>query len=112
MSREADVYVEDILDAADKIARYLSDVDRERFEADTLIQDAVIRNLEIVGEAAKHLDDRARAAIPGVEWRKIAGMRDILAHDYFGISVGIVWDAATAKIPELAAAVRASLAKE
>src|SRR5262249_25029708 len=63
--------------------------------------DAVMRNLEILGEAAKHIPSDVRARMPGVAWREIAGMRDWLAHRYFTINAGIVWDALTLEVPLL-----------
>lgn len=109
MSRDERVFLEDILVAAERIGEYLVDVDRARFKSTPMIQDAVVRNLEVIGEAVKSLSDATREAMPTVEWRKIAGMRDILAHEYFGVELEIVWEAAIAKVPEAAAAVREHL---
>lgn len=106
MSREPLVFLDDILDAADRIAEYLTGVDRDEFVGGPLLQDAVIRNLEVIGEAAKQLPDDMKAMIEGVEWRKMAGMRDILIHEYFGVDPDVVWDAATVKVPIMAEAVR------
>jgi len=101
MSRDALVYLEDILDAASRIESYLAGADLSRFLSDTLLQDAVIRNLEVIGEAAKGVPETTRPKMPDVEWRKIAGMRDVLIHDYAGIDLAMVWDAATSKVPPL-----------
>ncbi|GAI28132.1 unnamed protein product, partial [marine sediment metagenome] len=64
--------------------------------------DAVVRNLEIIGEAAKHISDQLREQLPDIDWRKIAGMRDMLAHAYFGIDDDILWDVVQNKVPQLA----------
>ena len=78
--------------------------------ADERTRDAVIRNLEIIGEAAKSLPDEKTAAAPQVPWRLVCGMRDVLAHGYFGVSNKVVWDTATTQIAQFEDAVRAMLA--
>jgi len=67
--------------------------------------DAVVRNLEIIGEAAKHMSDDLRGELPDIEWRKIAAMRNMLAHAYFGIDNDILWDVVQNRVPALAATV-------
>lgn len=106
MSRDAIVYLEDILDAASRIESYLEDAELDRFLSDTLLQDAVVRNLEVIGEAAKGVPENVRSEMPDVEWRKIAGMRDVLIHDYAGIDLEMVWEAATSKVPPLSRSIR------
>lgn len=76
-------------------------MDLEAFKADERTYDATIRNLEIIGEAVKQLPDEARALAPAIEWRKIAGLRDFLAHAYFSINDVILWDIVRNKVPEL-----------
>ena len=76
------------------------------FLADEKTYDAVLRNLEIIGEAAKHLPDEIRAKTPEIDWRKVAGFRDIVAHAYFGIDNRILWDIIENKIPELLRAIQ------
>jgi uncharacterized protein with HEPN domain len=80
--------------------------DYEAFVADERTLDAVIWNIEVVGEAAKKLPDEVIAQAPEVEWRKIRGMRNVLAHAYFGLDTKVVWSTATTKLDELEAAVR------
>ena len=101
MSRDWTFYLEDILNSASKVLAYTRGMTQEGFRADTMVFDAVIRNLEIIGEAAKHLPDEAKAAMPDIEWAKAAAFRDVIAHHYFGLDIGIVWDIVENKVPEI-----------
>lgn len=97
--------------ACARVRDYLKDVPLEKFGEDSMRLDATIRNLELIGEAAKRLPDAVRDAIEGVPWREIVGMRNVLIHGYFGIDHRIVWSAATDKVPALESAVRRYLAE-
>jgi uncharacterized protein with HEPN domain len=108
--RDWRLYAEDILEACGKIRRFVAGLDYDAFVADDRTRDAVIRNLEIIGEAAKNLPADKTAAAPQVPWRLVCGMRDVLAHGYFGVSIKVVWDTATTQIAPLQDAVRAMLA--
>jgi uncharacterized protein with HEPN domain len=107
--RDPRVFLDDIVDACRKINRYIGDSDLERFRSDEKTLDAVIRNLEIIGEAAKKLPPEVRTAMPSVEWQRIAGLRDVLIHEYFGIDAEIIWDIVITRIPALQATVEAFL---
>jgi uncharacterized protein with HEPN domain len=99
---EADLaYLQHIRDAAETIAAYLKDIDEATFKATRLVQDGVIRRLQIIGEATKKLSPRLRREYPAVPWQDIAGMRDKLVHDYFGVDLDAVWLAATGDVPDL-----------
>lgn len=101
MPRDFEVYLEDILQGIGKIRTYIAGMTRESFAQDSMKIDAVVRNLEIIGEAAKTIPESIRAEYPNVEWKKIAGLRDILAHHYFEVDLDIVWDIVQNKLPTL-----------
>ena len=94
------VYLRHMLDAMLKIASYVS-VGREIFAQESHWQDAVIRQLEIIGEATKRLSEKTRSRHPEIPWRRIAGMRDVLIHDYMGVDLTAVWEVTQKEIPRL-----------
>jgi uncharacterized protein with HEPN domain len=109
MPRDSRVYLEDILEATRKIDSYTADLSKSEFFEDEKTFDAVVRNLEVIGEAVKKLPEDLRAQHPALEWKKMAGLRDMLIHEYFGVDSEIVWDIVTNKVPTLEQEVRAML---
>jgi uncharacterized protein with HEPN domain len=98
--RDERVYLLHALDAIDAIIEYTAD-GRDAFFSDRKTQDAVVRNVEIIGQAVKGLSEDARALEPTVPWRQIAGMRDKLIHEYFGVDLALVWDVVERELPAL-----------
>lgn len=94
-------FIRDMKEAIDRIQEYTKGMDYEQFLQDTKTQDAVIRNIEIIGEAAKNLSSDFRKKYAHLDWKKIAGMRDKIIHFYFGVKWDIVWGVIKDKIPAL-----------
>jgi uncharacterized protein with HEPN domain len=92
-------FISDIKEAMERIKKYTTGMSYEMFLQDTKTQDAVVRNIEIIGEAAKHLSTDFRKKYTHVDWKKIAGMRDKIIHFYFGVKWDIVWAVIKDKIP-------------
>ncbi len=102
--------LQDILQAARLIASYLRDTTEAQFLAATEKQDAVIRRLEIIGEATSRLNETTRNAIPQLPFRKMRGMRNIVSHDYGNIDMKIVWEVGVLHVPEVCAILERFLA--
>ena len=106
MQRDYKAYLEDIIEAAAAAREFVTGMDKDELGKDRRTRDAVVRNLEVIGEAAKKLPAQMKRDHPEVEWKKIAELRDILVHDYFGIDMDIVWDVVQNKLPVLTEQVR------
>jgi uncharacterized protein with HEPN domain len=101
MVKDDTVYLQHVLDAINTIQEYLLGVNEDKFKATRLLQDGVIRQIEIVGEAVRHLSKDIRKTYPETPWQDIAGMRDKLIHDYFGVDIEKVWDTVQQDLPVL-----------
>ena len=108
MRKDPRVYLAHILECIQKIERFTAD-GKGRFLSDELIQDAVLRNFEVIGEAAKRIDDAYRAAHPAIPWRALAGLRDVLIHPYEGVDLERVWAVVEGDLPGLKGAIAALL---
>ena len=99
--RDWRLFLLDIRESASRVLEYVGSMSREEFLSDSRTVDAVICNLAIIGEAAKKVPADIRRQYPAVEWKKMAGLRDIVVHDYFGIDEDIIWDVVSVKMPKL-----------
>jgi uncharacterized protein with HEPN domain len=102
MSKRSDnLLLEDILEAIDSILEYTSDISIERFLADKKTKDAVVRNFEIIGEAANKLSKGIKESNQHIDWAGLIGFRNVIVHDYFGIDYDVVWNIKTDNLPKL-----------
>lgn len=95
------LYVQDMIEFAEKAITYTKGLDQGAFIADRLTYDATLRNLELIGEAATHVPDHVRDAHPEIKWRSIVGARNRLAHGYLGLDEDVLWDIIQTDVPDL-----------
>jgi uncharacterized protein with HEPN domain len=100
LSERDQVYVEHMLECIGRIERYVDD-DRGRFMQSEIVQDAVVRNLQTLAESSQRLSDVAKRSQPGIDWRAIAGFRNVLVHDYLGLDLDTIWLVIEQDLPQL-----------
>jgi uncharacterized protein with HEPN domain len=112
MQRDYRLYMDDILEALKKIREYTAGYSMEKFAADSKTVDAVLRNLMIIGEAAGKIPDEIRSKHPDVQWRDMAGARNIVVHEYFGVRLDVIWKIIETDLPNLEQQIRKALSQE
>jgi|SRR3989338_4911594 len=112
MSGDIALYLRDILESIKLLKKYTEGIEEAEFNKDFELQDAVTRRLEIVGEAVKHIPLRTRNQFKNIPWQKIAGMRDMLTHEYFGVNPHRVWKTIKEDLPDLENKITKILASE
>jgi len=101
MSRDLRLYLEDIWESMEKIEEYLRDLTQEDFFEKSSLQDAVIRRLSMIGEAARSIPEEFRQKYPDIPWKRIVGIRNIIIHEYFGVNLERIWEVAKNDLPAL-----------
>jgi uncharacterized protein with HEPN domain len=99
-SRPARIRLEDLRQAMARVRQYTTGLTYAEFIKDEKTMDAVLRNLEVVGEAARSIPEELRGRYPDVEWHRMIGLRNIISHEYFGVDMQIIWEVATRNVPE------------
>ncbi len=105
MTKDPVILFRHIIDSIDSISLYLENSSESDFIKDQEKQDAVVRRLEIIGEAVGNLPESVRSKFDDIEWRKIIAMRNILAHEYFGVDLKLIWNVVKNRLPELREAI-------
>lgn len=98
--REYILYLEDIFQSMQRIEKYLDNIDFQQFKTTYIVADAVVRNFEIIGEASKKIPTDIQEKYPEIPWRKMYGLRNLIAHEYFGIDYELIWEIATVNLPQ------------
>jgi len=106
MKRDYRLYIDDLLEAITKIETYIKGASFDTFSKDSKTIDAVVRNFQIIGEAAKHIPEDVRMKYQRVPWKEMAGMRDKLTHEYFGVKLDVVWETLNKRLPEVKAQIK------
>lgn len=94
------LYLEDMLHSMERIDEYLGNLDFKGFKKNNMVVDAIIRNFEIIGEASKNIPKNVQDKYPDIPWKKMYGLRNLIAHEYFGIDHGMIWEIAKNNLPQ------------
>lgn len=101
MKKDPKIFIEHILESIARIEEYTKEITKDEFLSSSKIQDAVIRRIEVIGEAVKNIPDEMKQKYPYMPWRKMTGMRDILIHEYFGVDLELTWRVVKEDITDL-----------
>ena len=110
MKRDVRTYLDDIIESINLLVLYTKNKTQHDYENDDLLHDAMLRRLEIIGEAVRHIPNEFRTKYPDINWKEIAGMRDVLIHEYFGVNAERVWKTIQEDIPKLESQMKQVLA--
>ena len=110
--REYKLYIEDILLAMDKIERYTKGFSYVSFMKDEMVVDAVVRNLQIIGEATRNIPEDVKGRSSHIPWQRMTGLRNIIVHEYFGVDLTMIWEIITENLPDTKPAIQEMLKKE
>lgn len=98
--RNSRAFIEEIVESISKIERYTEGLNFEKFQNNEMVIDAVLRNLEVIGEAARRIPDEVRNKHKDIPWKRMIGLRNIVIHEYFGVDLSIIWKIATENLPQ------------
>ena len=101
MKKDNLIFILHIRDSINKILQYTYNISHDEFNANTMIQDAVVRQIEIIGEASKNISEELRNKFENIPWKRMIGMRNKVIHEYFGVRLNIVWDTLNDEFPSL-----------
>jgi len=107
--RNWSIFFEDILSSINKVERYITDLDFDEFAENEVLIDAVVRNLEIIGEASKNIPEEVQERYPKIPWKRMIGLRNIVIHKYFEVDLSIVWEIITKNLPDTKPAIQAAV---
>ena len=112
ISRDYNLYIEDMLTSMQRIEEYIGEMEFRDFKMNYLIVDAIIRNFEIIGEASKNVPDEIKDKYPEIPWKKMYGLRNLIAHEYFGVDYEMIWEISKNNLPQNSIDLKNILEKE